>query len=260
MTRTLDFSGNSPYGWLEMHARMLYPNDEDSYIEYFSIRSLDTELNSMQTTDGIIKIPRGIVLSLLHAPSKDEVFKKAAVKHYQGEYIGYAVYILKKMHDNGHKASLNKAYHIASKELDEYSNIFDNGVGKSKKKFWDYWDEFRDVAHFWAAIWQFRHATNLTTELDKNYKHKLSNTFETTRLAGNDSELLLFLPIANKMLTFLKGFSAISKKDSIVDISTVWIPDKSIKLGDIEIKTSPLWDRHKEIISCYIADNYAYKK
>lgn len=134
-----------------VYAAMAYPNNQASRDELITVTYYR---NSTLLNDGqqIVAIPADHLSILVAANSHTEVTKRAASSAGPGSIVGEILHYIVAMKLAGHpEPSLRKAIYLAEFYNKDAANSFGKKPAATDIGIRNYWNEYRIVAHLWAA-------------------------------------------------------------------------------------------------------------
>lgn len=173
---------------------MLFPNDSTLREQYFTMNHAANSIQGM-ADDIKIEIDAQTIEILINAPSQKELKLKAAEATkraiYAGDILG-TIYLMDRFKTSApafSRPSMNKAIEFAKQF--GLQNRFGDGeqMYYSEKKVRDCWEEFKTVAHFWAAH-----------RISQNYNISKGDNFESLE------NLHKFLAVAKRLFEFGTSF------------------------------------------------------
>lgn len=218
-----DFKEDSTSNWRLVIGRMVYPSDDVKYVRYLCYGIWDQEWR--EKPEEIIQIPAERVLKILHSDSYAQVMKEAGKQMLRGHVVGYMLFMMAQLEANGKKASKNKVARITEHYMKTETDAPEEGEGLSKSKIWEYWKEYKSVAHYWAAAHSIKHeGLHLTNAHDL-----MTPAFQKEGLPHTDSDLALFLEVADSFLDFgtkFKPYHSKQNSEPLLKLETTWLPSK----------------------------------
>jgi len=226
------YSANDWVG-VRVFATMLYPHDKKRR-EDFLLWGLVNEVHLRQKAGWgdaeIIKTTRldvefaksGGLKRLLDAPSYKDIMAHAAEVYKKGRYAGEIVTgILRFSKDSkAPRLGVNKATDLISLILKNPPKGYEK---RSTRVIWNYWKDFKEVAHLWAA-------------------HCLLYKFQSKKLYLKENALKL-LSMSEKIRRFGESYRWHENRPPLFDVGKSWVPPKNFPLPDIELKTKRVTDR-----------------
>ncbi|MEM7617136.1 MAG: hypothetical protein AAF195_02005, partial [Pseudomonadota bacterium] len=128
-------------------------------------------------------------------------------------------------------------------------------VPGSESKIKKYWKHNKSVAHFWAA-YHFLMENKYFIEDIKN-KNPLTDTFQKDALPNNDSELCLFVSIAEEFKEYglnAKPSNSKPNASSVLNTRELWLFSNDLKFEKVEIHLDKLEDWQIEALKRYRSD------
>lgn len=214
--RTIDVKGNAEDPGRVLGV-MLFPNDQAMREQFMATRL--TELEVSRFGDGArLEVDARTLRLLLEAPSREEMGRTVAEATKRATYSGdilSMVYLMdrfKDRHPAFDRPSINKAVAFCK----EFGLMHKFGDGDkmyySEKKIRECWDEFKPVAHLWAAF-------------------RINKAYPFQRDAFGSAEgLYKFLGVAAGIYNFGASFVPKASKPPvpILDPTTAWLIPESI--------------------------------
>lgn len=242
------------YWWLEVMSRMIYPNDDFKQQEFFAHQHIYSELSKKNPEENA-NLSVMEVLAILRSPGIKAVQEQGAKNMRKAHIVGYLLYTVMKLENNGEKASWNKAMRITEHFFTNFTDAKSRRVGISEGKFWEYLKIFSSVSHFWAAAHLLQNEKNVIEEAGRISNDTLTESFMGIGIPGNDAELCLFFPIVDKFKDFGTNFTPPNTKEGappILDKGKLWLaPQDKIQKGSVELEFSPLETWQTQILVDY---------
>jgi len=139
---------------LELWAFMHYPSDTDKSHSLFSVFASDMAINFFDELNApLVTLPSNILRTALDAPPYKEVMKGSGLQYKKACFVGELTrYMLLMNLIGAEEPGFAKAAFLVGKAN---AAIMDEGLASNlpttKRVVRKYWDEFKPVAHFWAA-------------------------------------------------------------------------------------------------------------
>lgn len=223
---TIDLCGDSA-DFLRVFAVMAHPGDERMRQEFLACaisRVFEDEV-------GDVEIPATILRALLHSPSMETVFDRAAESARGGSVAGDVLLYLAEMAKTGvNEPSIRKAIYVASDYLSDATCGDGKKPGASDPSIRKAWEEFKPVAHLWAAfrICQFG-----------------GNEFPSLPFDLDGDAFSRFLSVADFFLSFGEDFQPTRSKngETALIAEDVWRLPKEYRVEPIKlsIDSLPYW-------------------
>ena len=140
---------NSPFNVFRVMAVMAYPNDESSCNNFMASIVSKTAIEAGED------VPLSFVKILLEAPSFENITNDFTKKGKYGCIAGDVLLYIFRLKKIGAVPSVRKAMFILRESYKASDGI---GIDKARRtplneiSFRKYWNEFKPVAHFWAAF------------------------------------------------------------------------------------------------------------
>ena len=204
---------NSPVDHGLVLTTMLFPNDSTLREQFFEVNLATHRIQGM-ADDIKIEFDAQTIEILINAPSRKELTQKAAEAIKRAIYAGdilATIYLMdrfKAADPAFNRPSMNKAIEF-TKQFG-LQNRFGDGekMYYSEKKVRDCWEEFKTVAHFWAA-------------------HRISQSYNINKGENFESleTLRKFLAVAKRLFEFGTSFIPKGARPQIPILSekSAWI-------------------------------------
>lgn len=133
-----------------VYSAMAFPNDDQKRAEFITVNYY--RLQAMSPNQPVVSLPIDQLAVLVGADSYIEVMKRAACAAGPGSIVGDLLGYIVTMRLAGHpEPSIRKAIYLAQQYNEGASNAFDKKPATSEIGIRNYWNEYRTVAHLWAA-------------------------------------------------------------------------------------------------------------
>lgn len=214
----IDLTGQPDVDICMMWAVMCFPNNKFFREQYHLINGTHQLLKDTNLSE--FTLPRYSLELLLESPSYNDFSKLVKDNSKKGMVAGdlfSVIYLMDKF--NIPEPSFNKAIHIMKEFSLRHDVKFGDGnrLPRSEQTIRDYWNEFKNAAHFWATF-------------------RLNQTYQIgaeSRLSKNN--YMAFLEVANGLLKFGQDFSPFRQKggNSLLD-GDMWLLPNSLSTRNLE--------------------------
>jgi len=210
-------------------AVMYFPNDESLRRAYYSVCLAEHELTETKE-DREMAVSADLLEDLISAPSKQDLLRQSRKKGKRGMIAGdvlLAVYAMNSFPKYFPEPSIRSAIFLAQRFAEETKFEDKTELPSSKNAIRDHFNEFRTVAHFWAAF-----------RLQELYPNRPNEDI----LSSTDS-VKYFLGIAGTLEDF--GCSFVPKRAKpqlpILDPDSIWSPSEAFPRWHPPWKEPPEW-------------------
>lgn len=226
----------SSFDALVVYAAMAHPSDECYRDEFLAAMVARCLLEAADENKEDIEIPASIVRILLNAPSYEDIVERATNSAKKGSIAGDILDYIAQMHFTGHKQpSVRKAVYVAEDYLSNAVNGYGEKSGSSNIFIYKCWDEYKTVAHLWAA---FR-VRQFASQQQKN------NGFFNLEEPLCGDYLDKFLTVAEVFRIFGEGFAPpiVKSHESLLPKDETWKVPESYSLPNVylSIQDMPDW-------------------
>lgn len=139
-----------------VEAIMYFPNDESRRDEYLFVEKMYKTLDLRKVVvspDATLTHRQIDIYNLIHSRSYQEIMDSIKESSKKGMVAGYVLLVLYIMDRFGmEEPSMNKAIHVAQEYAKRTEYGDDTEIHRSERFIRKYWDEYKSVAHFWAAF------------------------------------------------------------------------------------------------------------
>lgn len=239
-TRNLELRGTLEDRWW-IYAVMLFPENRTLRDQFFTHKQVEAKLLGCGDKD-ILEIDARTLATLIDTPSKSELAKLVAEATKRAVSAGdilasiYLMDLMSKTDSRFKRPSLRKALHISMKFALDAKFGDGEALYRSKSKLEKCLDEYRSVAHFWAAF-------------------RLSQAFQLPNLRPGEPVLCSnsFLEVAAGMHDFGTTYALTGNRGEahVIDISTTWKLPPSV--AKTRLTRAHLPDRLLEYLASYEA-------
>jgi hypothetical protein len=200
-------------------AVMTFPNDEDLRRQFYAVKYAESLLEGTAPTD-FLEMQAGLIRDLINAPGKSELLEIVG-KHTRDAIVAgnalTTVYAMDSFPNYFDEPSERKAIFVA-KKFSEKSQYGDgSAIPRSDKKIRQCMENFRSVAHFWAAM-----------TLHEGFPIR-----ERKEILASPEAVHDFLGIAGTLQDFGSNFlptrQSKNDKESLLDLNAVWSVPTSTK-------------------------------
>src|SRR5262249_10338561 len=136
-------------GWVM--SIMLFPNDQGLREQYFAVQRVRMEVLDAKDGD-LLQVDAQTLRFLLDAPRYEQLSNLTRLSTKRAIVAGdllAALYLMDRF--SVREPSINKAIHIAQRYAQGAKYSDGTELDSSERKIREHWQEFRPVAHLWAA-------------------------------------------------------------------------------------------------------------
>ncbi len=135
-------------------AIMSFPNDESLRRAYFSVCNAESVLEKTDE-DRAVAVSADLLENVISAPSRDDLWDQFRQESKRGMIAGdllLTLYAMHSFHEHFPEPSIRSSIFVAQRFAKETEFEDQTKLPSSKTAIRTYFDKFRTVAHFWAAL------------------------------------------------------------------------------------------------------------